>query len=92
MALLEGVRRIKLLGVVVACVPAIIVFGLMIAAPQVHVGLVMIVFPLCLGAVIYTFGWLIEGFVRPDAKRPSHQSPVTGNHEVDSAEPRTPVY
>jgi hypothetical protein len=80
MALLGGIGRIKLLGVVVAGVGAMIVFGLWIAAPT-NISLsilLMVVFPLFLGAVIYTFGWPIEGFVRLEPSGPviSHQSPA----------------
>jgi hypothetical protein len=39
-------------------------------AAYVHVPLVpLISIPLFLGSVIYAFGWLIDGFVRPAAKR-----------------------
>jgi hypothetical protein len=69
MALLAGIRRIKLLGLIVAVVGALIAFACWAGALP-HVPLVpLISIPLFLGGVIYAFGWLIEGFVRPAAKR-----------------------
>jgi hypothetical protein len=71
MALLTGVRRIKLLGLIVAVSGPLIAFALLAGVPlYVHVPLVWLIWiPLFLGAVIFAFGWLIEGFVRPDANR-----------------------
>ena len=67
---LTGVRRIKLLGLCVAIVGALMALALWMLSTVPYSNIVpMIGFPLFLGGVIYMFGWLVEGFVAPSAKR-----------------------
>ena len=67
---LTGVRRIKLLGLCVAIVGALMALALWMLSTVPYSNIVpMISFPLFLGGVIYMFGWLVEEFVAPSAKR-----------------------
>jgi hypothetical protein len=74
MALLAGIRRIKLLGLIVAIVGALIAFLYWLAAPP-YVPLVpLISIPLLLGAVIYAFG--ADRRVRPARCQAAIDSPA----------------
>ena len=80
---MAGARRIKLLGLGVALLAILIAFPLWLVnlfVNKVTYGTIvpMIGFPLFLGGVIYAFGWVTEGFVRPFAKHRSSrlQPPV----------------
>jgi len=76
MAYRRRVKRIKLLGIVVAVLGSFLMFLLWLflaagkAAPEAIAPMVGL--PVFLGALIYISGWVIDGFHRRSAKHPTN--------------------